>query len=253
MNRTSKTLALFFTFIISISCLTLQTVKPANAQSTPTLSVPQFTAKFIDASYNKVSTDPYTGKQVTQFILNRTIEITIQNQPLAAHNSSGTSFYYNIRMKGDFESEWTNVSSPSKGLLVPSSSQTTVYSYTEGEFSNAPPAYEIGNFFFQPNPNDTAKIDIQVEALIGSIQPAVNSQGIQSRWVDDFVGQESGWSNTQTLTIPPISNSPAPTETSTPAVPELSWLVIVPLLASIFFAAAQFRLRKDFARKKANA
>ena len=204
-----------FLIVLSIAESSLIMIESAHAQTIPVPSVPQFTAKFIDASYNETSTDPYSGQLVTQFVLNRTIDVTIENQPLATYNSSRTSFYYNIRMKGHFETTWTNVSTPSKGLLLPSSSKTTVYSYTEGEFYNAPPAFEIGNFFFQPNPNNTAEIDIQVEALIGSLQPAVNPQGIPSRWTDNFIGLESGWSNTQTISIPQLSPSETPTLTPT--------------------------------------
>jgi hypothetical protein len=216
MGSLSKSFALILILIMVIPSLSLLTIKTASAQTIPTPSVPQFTAKFIDASYNKTSIDPYSGQQVTQFILNRTIEIIIQNQPLATYNSSGISFYYNIRMKGHFENTWTNVSTPTEGLLLPSSSKTTVYSYTEGQFSNAPPAYNIGNFFFQPNPNSTAEIDIQVEAMIGSLQIVYPSNpfGFGSYPYSNFVGQESGWTNTQTLTIPAISSSTSPASTT---------------------------------------
>lgn len=52
MGRTSKTLALLLTLTIAMLCLILLTAKPANAQSTPNPTVPQFTIKITDHSYN---------------------------------------------------------------------------------------------------------------------------------------------------------------------------------------------------------
>ena len=56
-------------------------------------------------------------------------------------------------------------------------------------------------------------------------------------------GETSDWSNDQTVTIPASSVSPNPT--STPTVPELSWLVVTPLLLSILSIALALRHRKD--------
>lgn len=65
-------------------------VKPAHAQSIPTPSVPEFTVKFVNASYEvptSYSTDPYTGQNVTHssyFVENSSIELTITNQPFVS-------------------------------------------------------------------------------------------------------------------------------------------------------------------------
>jgi hypothetical protein len=202
------------------------------AEPIPTPSVPEFTAQFIDTSHNVTSIDPYSGQQVTELVTNKTIEFTIKNQPYVTTYSQ--TFYYNIRMKGHYSDSWTNVSTPSLGLLNPSTSENTVYSYPASEFYNAPEAYEIGNFWFQPLVGADSAIDVQVEALIGSFQPYVNPEGIASRWSYYFVGTESGWSNTKTISIPANasttpSTATAPTVTSNPDGTQnspLTWLIV---------------------------
>ena len=84
--------------------------KPAFAQTTP--SVPQFTVKYVDLSYNvapTTTTNPFTGQQTTNdngyYVDNRTLIFTINNQPFTPYqNSSGNeiSMYYNFRAKGHY-------------------------------------------------------------------------------------------------------------------------------------------------------
>jgi hypothetical protein len=117
MGNTNKTIALILIGVIAISCLSLLSVKPANAQTSVTPSVPEFTVKFIDRSYKAApssSINPYTGQQVTtegHYVENRTIELTIKNQPFTSYIQSGEniSFYYNVREKGPYEENWTNI------------------------------------------------------------------------------------------------------------------------------------------------
>jgi hypothetical protein len=94
MGKIGKTLALLLTLTIAMSALTLLTVKPINAQTTPSPtpyhelpnpSVPEFTLKYIDNSHavpptTITTTDTFTGKQevVTQegyYIQNASIQI----------------------------------------------------------------------------------------------------------------------------------------------------------------------------------
>ena len=92
-------------------------IKPANAQSIPTPSVPEFTAKFVDASYDVApssSLNPYTGQNVSvdgHHVENRTIELIIKNQPFTSYKQNGEniSFYYNVREKAHYAQNWTNV------------------------------------------------------------------------------------------------------------------------------------------------
>lgn len=246
MGRIGKAFALFLALIIAMSCLTLLMAKPAFAQTIPTPSVPEFTVKFVDASYNVApssSINPYTGQNVTvegYHVENRTIELIIKNQPFVSYNSNGenVSFYLNVREKGHYEENWTNIYTVDNYYTSASNGDYTTLTYSLDP--NAPP-------WLDNNLPSGGQLDFQAEALIGYIGRTV---GFAS-WY--FTGQESGWSNTQTVTIPASSVSPNPTSiitpTSTPTVPELSWLVIVPLLLSVFFVAVIVRHRKKAQQK----
>ena len=77
MGKIGKTFAIFLTLIVAMSCLTLLTVKPVNAQSIPKPSVPEFTLQIADHSYDvpaktTSTTDPYTGKTTTKLNLDTT-------------------------------------------------------------------------------------------------------------------------------------------------------------------------------------
>src|SRR3990172_3290742 len=80
----NKKFVLLLILILTASSLTA--VNLANA-SIPKPSVPEFTLKLVDSSYDEpttYSTDPYTGKQVTHegyHVESRTIELKIKNQP----------------------------------------------------------------------------------------------------------------------------------------------------------------------------
>jgi hypothetical protein len=172
----------------------------------PTPSVPEFTVELVDTSYDvptTYSTDPYTGKQVTHegyHVARRTIEVKIKNQPFTPFTDSDgreIKFYYNIRIKGHYE-EWGSDFDDVYGsgeMPTQSNSEYTVISYnSEGTYSfNLAPVSRM----LEVSPN--GEIDFQVKALVGYRYEAVTVPGFHG-WF--FEGEESGWSNTQTITIP---------------------------------------------------
>ena len=118
MNSRKKFFSLLLVGILVITSLIV--VKPIFAQSISKPSVPEFTLKFVDASYDVPTTytiDPYTGQNVTHqgYHVNNTILVmTIQNQPLVyqfnGNESFGSeSFYYNIQVKGHYAENWTQL------------------------------------------------------------------------------------------------------------------------------------------------
>ncbi len=238
MGKISKTVALFLTLIIALSCLTLLIMKPANAQTStpyPTPSIPQFTVKFVDSSYDVPTTtsiNPYTGQTVTTqgyHVENRTIELIIDNQPFNAYSDAHGSYpflYYNVREKGHFAENWTEIYNPDNDYLIKSNSDYTVLSF--------------GVPF-----EGSGQIDYQVEALVGGIFR--NSPQFASGY--HFEGVASGWSPTQTVTIPASSVSPSPTST----VPELSWLVIVPLFVFTVIGVVAVRYRFNIKKRHQDA
>jgi hypothetical protein len=112
--RKHATLLLIAAF--AVSSLLMVRAAPASA-SKPKPSVPEFTVKYVDNSYDVPPTydiDQYTGKQVIikegHHVDNRMIEVTIKNQPFTSYeDASGNdiALYYNFRYKGLHGDEWS--------------------------------------------------------------------------------------------------------------------------------------------------
>ena len=106
----SKLATLLLVAVLAVSSLIM--VSSAFAESS-TPSVPEFTLKYADYSYDvppktTTSTDPYTNETITttipgRHVENKTIEATI-------NNNIGAS-YYNFRYKGRYEDEWRYIPS----------------------------------------------------------------------------------------------------------------------------------------------
>ena len=103
-------------------------------------------------------------------------------------------------------------------------------------------------------------VDFQAQGQIGHIDDIPS--GLLAGDFYSFTGESSDWSNSETININYNSNSTAtvtsanptisplqtPPQSSinnfNPAVPELSWFVIVPLLLTMFSVAVRLRHRK---------
>jgi hypothetical protein len=193
----NKRATLLLITVLAVSSLIV--VKSAFAQSIPKPSVPEFTVKLVAHPYDvptTYTTDPYTGENITYpgyHVENRSIESTIKNQPSVW--GENYTLYYNVRVKGYFEKNWTELQSHS----AQSDSKYTVLSL---------PVY------YPPK----AQVDFQVEAIIiHSYENRVFSDDwlaqhplaeVMQPGLEDIYEQEftivgtSGWSETQTVTIP---------------------------------------------------
>ena len=107
MERISKSLALTLILIISLTI-----VGTSSAQTIPKPSVPEFTIGIADHSYDIPPTygiDQFTGQNITiqqgAHYQWKTINFTITNQP--APQDYG--LYYNIRYKGQYTNNWTQL------------------------------------------------------------------------------------------------------------------------------------------------
>lgn len=257
MGKIGKTFALIITLIIAMSCLTLLTVKSANAQTTSTPTAPLFTLKFVPASYSVTTTNPYTGMNTTTLVDNGTIELSIKNQPFDYPNTY--HLYYDVRYRPHFGGNWTELN-PTESLY--SSSNLTLTQYISTVYSSLNSLPESNSEYTAISysltrvgvPASGGQVDFQVSAVVGVNSTFYSVQVVGASPVG--VGQyepavayvtTSGWSNTQTVTIPanPTSSSPSPAPTSTPTVPELSWRAIVPLLLSVFSVAIIVRHRSQ--------
>ena len=180
-------------------------------------SVPEFSVKIVAYPYDvppetTTTIDEYTGKETTitepgYRVENKTIEITIKNQPFTpydlteytiytrdrddfsritgsyTYNESKTvNFYYNINVKGHFGDDWKSVGT--KG------------SYFEGPEPNAQLDSPYTVISVEADyPEDTV-LDFRVQARIGYYYPYGPSIQVIGY---DFYGQESDWSNIQTI------------------------------------------------------
>ncbi len=205
-----------FTLFITLTLLISNAIMvEASSASITKPSIPQFTAKFVDHSYyipTTSSIDPYAGQNVSHLghtVENKTIEIAIINQPYTPYtDTNGTAtFYYDIRVKGHYANNWTELYNPESDYLKRSNSDYTVVSYTIGE--NAP--YPILN-----EVSARGQVDFQVQALLGYTHRGYNPNAINQLdmfpWV--FDGETSDWSNTQTVTMDANASTP-PSGTST--------------------------------------
>jgi hypothetical protein len=204
MDSITKSFALFLIGIMAISCMSVLTVKSASAQTTPIPSVPEFTAKVVDTN----------------------LEVTIKNQPLTPfENGSSPGLYYMFRF-GDNNTRIGAWDYDPIYYVLPST-YGGYYKASDSDFT-------IVSLSLKGHQFPSGQIDIQATALIGKQYPTNEQNGT----VYAFEGEYSGWSSTQTITIPASSSSPSP------SVPELSWLVIIPLMVAMLSVALILRHRK---------
>jgi hypothetical protein len=244
MGKIGKTLSLSIVVFLTFS--SILTVETAFAQSSSKPSVPEFTVKFMPSSYTVTTTDQYTGEiKVTQCD-NSTIEVKIKNQ-LFPNSINGVNYYlfYDIRVKGHFSDSWRTIY------------ETGNYSdqiYYEFPIRHLPASktstYAVGVI----DPSDypaNAQIDCQVMAVAmydGLIRYHRNLYDFIGILIPGYVlGQTSGWSSTQTLTIPQnsinqqnpttsptISDTPTTTDTSSPTSSETGAAELVSIPLSVF-------------------
>ena len=176
MNSISKSFAVIIILIMALYCLTLLTVKPVNAQSIPTPSVPEFAVSIVEHPYNESN----------YVVENQTIEFMIKNQPFSySYNGTIYSLYYNISFK-EVSAEYWSVSSP---FSTKNDSQYTII--------NIATRYNHG-----------AHIEAKVQAMVGHVELVLSpnlpgAPGYGESYYPivtiDKIGDESG---IQTISIP---------------------------------------------------
>ncbi len=219
MSSQTRILVSAHVLILVFSCFII--MNSVAAQTTNNPSIPDFSVKFVDKSYDvppTTTTDPYTGKNTTvssgYHVEIKLLEVTIKNQPFTTYlDSSGnyTSLYYILRYKGLFENEWEYYPSDSfKSNLpgkTPFESDVRSWPYIEASTSD----YTI---VLLPRELKDAQvggqIEIQAQAWIGHDNKILWGEGRTAFTTYYFVGSSSNWSSTKTFTIPE-SASPATT------------------------------------------
>ena len=209
MDYASKTLALTLILLMTLSSLTLLTAKPASAQKN-TPSIPEFSLEYVNTTYFSsptTTTNPYTGQNQSYSIpiTERGIIITIKNQPFTQpidNNSlldiNEPCLFYLFQWKGYYSSTWTN-SSQYRVYSDQQSNCTVIRLGMDGNNDNS-----FGAPIQLEDIPDGGKLDFQVQAFIGYyiyVPTPTQLNPFYPTSTAVFVGQSSGWSNTQTLTI----------------------------------------------------
>lgn len=268
MGSISKGFSLLIVVILAVSSLMM--IESANAQLIPSPSVPEFTVKFISSPYSVTTTDPYTGKSITQQYDNKTMQISITNQQYTYSNGSTFYLYYNIRTKGHFAQDWTELYPTFQLWANAQAYESSNYmndkmpyiALTAEDPENSrfglPQSKSAFTTISLPTPALSGQVDFQVKAMVGInstfFDPTNNivydpADGGVDRPAVAYV-TSSDWSNIQTInlndgsvSVSPSSN-PTQTPSPTPSVPELSSLVVIPLIFGLFTLAVILRHRK---------
>jgi hypothetical protein len=250
MKRAALALYLFIVLFAPIIPLSQPDLALASAETSITKpSVPEFTVKFVNASYSVTTTNPYTGLSETKLTSNNSIEVKIKNQPFAY---SSNQIYYNIRTKPHFADNWTevyplrNITSSYNGndafsyaLYIVDSPPQSKSSYTIITFPvvatelYSASGYDIQRYYsgtegqegmysaFLSVIPDGAQLDFQLGALVGHdsqmwviehpFYPTIGGHFAPAVAYD----ATSDWSNTQTITID--ESAPTTTPTASPS------------------------------------
>lgn len=244
MGKNSKILALVLITAVAFTSLSPLIVKFSSAQTVTKPSIPEFTIEPVGPSFDIPPTYSFNSSSGL-FDVNEgyhfkysTVEVIIKNQ--AFTNQTNIDYlFYNVRLKPHNypDSYWYELFNPNwDGFPIQTNSNFTVIPIAVEGATETESQIPAG-----------ATTDIQVEAMIGHI--GRNNTMTPYPYPYVFFGETSGWSNTQTVTLPPktpITPSPIPT----PTVPEISWLAIVPLLVGLLFVAVMLRHRKTLNLKQ---
>jgi hypothetical protein len=274
MGRISKSFTLILAAILAVSSLMI--VESASAQAIPKPSVPQFSIKYFDNSYDVPPTygiDQYTGKTVIikegSHVDNKVVEFTIKNQPFTPQFypsfSTNTSLFYNIEVKGHYTNTWTEVYSSSTFTYTPGWNNNNVYTWYDYPVQSNSENSVLSLLANYPN---GSKIDFRVQAIIANVTQIwlpnfLPDYGMRYHGPSDFTQKmawtsayPSDWSNIQTISIPDgsltvstsASLTPSPTltltVTPTPTVPEFPILAILPFFVSMFLVVVYFKHRR---------
>jgi hypothetical protein len=217
--------------LLILAAPSIQIIELTSADAIPTPSVPEFSLQLNDQSYDVPSTtttttDPYTGEQTvtTQpgyHVLNGTIEILVNHQVFTRHYDSDNRYiqlFLRIAYKGHFATSWKYYPGDFEGnsqYLLASKFGSTNFRFGLGKdlFGG-----EDRTIFTLPTIGGGAaggEVDFKVEAFIGYREKCEYTALSGLSTYDVYTGESSGWSNTQTITIP--TNQTASTPTTEPS------------------------------------
>ena len=212
--------------ILILAASSMLWIESTSAQSIPKPSVPEFTVKQVDRSYDApttYTTNPYTGETITHqgyHVANLTIEVTIKNQPIqtTTNGYNTTGLFYNVQAKNHMNN-WSSAynDEQNKYTIKPAASEHTVVTFI----------LNADGLCSSPG----SQVDIRVQAVTGTEFYVFSKGGGPLPIGTQFILDEaSSWSNTQTITvgvgeIVTIQPTPAPSQVSVQPTPSGSTTV----------------------------
>ncbi|MCW4029726.1 MAG: hypothetical protein NWE92_08790 [Candidatus Bathyarchaeota archaeon] len=232
--------------------LMLETPRLAQAQISP--DVPQFSLKINDQSYDvepRSTTDPFTGEQVKIsdgfHVDKKFIDLIIENPDTHSFysvvNESVVKLYYNIRVKTNLDDNWRSDTNSSSNLAPTEESNYTIVPFGYG-------SQNLGGFrIWLGDLAPGTTVDFQVRAIDGFYTKTTEEDPICWRLTEFNVFHEtghSGWSETQTITIPETPTAtptePAATSSNIIGAPStLPVLAVVGVTVAVLVTALFFR------------
>lgn len=218
MFRPNQTIGSLLIFIMIAS--TPIVVQVTNAQPISKPTVPQFTLKYVDYSYDvppTYGTNPYNGKtEITvhgQHVDKKTLEVWIKNQVFTPYtDSSGHKIIlgYGINWKGHFVNTWTFNPAPENYILASNSEYTVISFGFDGDSRSDYPIHWLSGLITTGD-----QLDFQVQAFIGYYiitQSSPDPLFHRAYDIEVFTGQTSEWSSSQSIVLemsgPTVSPQP---------------------------------------------
>ncbi|MCW4030410.1 MAG: hypothetical protein NWE92_12285 [Candidatus Bathyarchaeota archaeon] len=172
------------------------TTPPKPLWGTTTPSTPSFTVAYADYSHDvppTYKTDPYTGKSIIDqsgyHVDNRTIKVTINNPAFISsvtNDGNTTGLYFNVRSKGHYE-DWSSASS-----------YRSVTQFEESDNGQTVILFFLDDWSISSG----GEVDFQVQAVVGYSYRYVSGLCGESFGYNFVTVGESGWSGTQTVSVP---------------------------------------------------
>jgi hypothetical protein len=265
MSRIRKTTVLLLTLTIVLSCLTL-VLRPVNAQTVPKPSVPQLSVSFVNHSYDVPSTtttttNPYTGENVATIkegyhVQNDSFVVSVRSQPLTIEgqvNGSSIRLFFRVQSKGHYSNNWEYLTYVGDSLSLMYTNNGYAQKTMQLDGNNGTTYYDNGenNYGYDGGVGGQygGQVDFRAMAVIGYIvvvEDAVNPFNFRHPYHDMLVTlQSSDWSDIQSISVPDGKVTTYKSTNPTPTVPELSGLVILPLLLCLFCVAVLLRHQKN--------
>jgi hypothetical protein len=219
---------LFITCLVA-SCLIVYAVTPVSAQSGYKPYAPQFSAKFIDNSYDvspftTTTVNLYTGEETTittpgHRVIDKTIEVKVTNHSFTQYRTENgyvCDLYYTVQVKGHFggEQDWHTLYNNVGGLSYDQGNYIAVdsQSFTIVMSPNPFSMYSLHSNLYYSMMTPGNQLDFRVKEFVAYYDGYFgrDESGYEMVFPQQVIVKSSDWSSIQTITIPDVTASSAP-------------------------------------------